>query len=1650
MSRNLKSLSLGLAALVCSLPALAGTLADSPLFLQSAVPPNVLFSLSVEYPTANTAAYQGTNNYTEADTYLGIFDPDKCYTYNSTNQWFSPASQATSHACSGQWSGNFLNWASMTGLDEFRFAMTGGNRYRDTATLTVLERAYQSGQGGTSNFPQKTYQGATATPYPATTALTIDNQGQGTQMRITLGGTGTALCSSPTLSGSAFSCSLALQTAANEIGSCTNWTGNGTSASPYRCSSFGSFTGVGTPTGSTPQNPVTATTVTSETVTCTNPGGISSSDFTCTLRDTSNNPGSCTSWTGTGLTNNSPFTCTSFNPFAGVNFTASGTGAAQSYSTPSTIQVTATVDEGSCSIQQSSPWTITCPLISTTPSRTITCRPSTGDGSSGNPYRCGSNNWTFSGTPTATYSSHTNSSTVRRPSGSGNNPPRPRYYPPATVTYNEAAASSTRWYIPSYTGSDTGVYYYYSTYALTFGGSSQYQVRAEVCQPTPATGTSRETNCLKYGTSSYKPVGEVQRNGEKMRFGLFSYYNSDDIDNAVMRSKAKYVAPLKWSSSGGSVANTIAEWSSTDGTLVANPDPTEATNSFGGAVSKSGVINYVNQFGTASQRYKTYDPVGKLYYETLRYLRGLQPTQDFYQNATTTSGDGFPVITTWDDPVQYWCQKNYIIAMGDTHTHCDKRLPGGTSTNSNNPGQCTNRSEADDYGSLGGDSTVNVATWTNALGSLEGYSNLANTFGFAGRASFYMSGLSYRAAKDGFRTITDTAGTTHDIKAKTYVIDVQEYGDLGAPTSTWPGSQYWLAAKYGGVNTFDSTTGAPLNWSRTLPGYTGAWPQTLLPAGNPADMIAAVRGALSSIAAQTGAGSAVGVSTGDLRTGNGTNLFSATYNTAGWYGDVRAYRLNSNLTISTAPTWSASRYLNPTTLNASGSGNWLTRRILTFHDGLTASGTADTDPLGRQGADFQTTTSSGSLAFGTGFSARQQDLLDRDPGSSLIDNRGPDRVNYLAGDNSNEGSNGYNWRSRNTARSLTLLDGTVLTTPEGSLGDFINSSPIYVRYPSASNVPPADYLTFKDYAAAVVSRTPVLYAGGNDGMLHAFDASDLSDNGTSAAGATANSGKEVLAYVPAAVYSRLNQLPWPNYAHKYYVDGTPVAADAQLSSSNCTPSADPTKCWRTIVTGGLNAGGQGIYALNATDPSTFASGTAKSIVLWEFNDRDDPDLGNTFVQPIVRKMNDGKWAVIFGNGYNNTDSDGSVSTTGHAYLYILYIDGPGFASGGRGQPWTLGTSYQKIELPAPNAGTTPLSPANGLSTVFGVDKDNDNVVDYLYAGDRYGNVWKVDVTSTNPANWGSAFNAGSTPLPLFTAVTAGSTPVKEQITTSPIATTHPEGGFMVMFGTGSFVDDSDNQTPFSDNSFYGIWDKDDGTRVTSRSQLQRQASLAQATVNGNLYGLQSDCVPQYSATPAAATPATVTCPSALAPALNSSGTVNQQLGWVLDLNNNPAVTASGERYISSVLPILESGLLTFVTLTPSGDICGGNAFDWTYNLDYLSGGAYSKAVFYDATSGTTAAAVNATFSIVSGGTTTSVTKYPSGKKLSTALGQNPKRIYYDTDQGRADPSAGCNPFVKGRPCKKVKRACDIVTITGGCSSVTPPATGRLNWRQITQ
>jgi type IV pilus assembly protein PilY1 len=85
-------------------------------------------------------------SYVHGFDYYGYFDSYKCYTYSTTDNRFNPVSFTANKYCnssaSNQWSGNFLNWASMTRVDAIRKMLYGGMRFIDTTSATVLERAY--------------------------------------------------------------------------------------------------------------------------------------------------------------------------------------------------------------------------------------------------------------------------------------------------------------------------------------------------------------------------------------------------------------------------------------------------------------------------------------------------------------------------------------------------------------------------------------------------------------------------------------------------------------------------------------------------------------------------------------------------------------------------------------------------------------------------------------------------------------------------------------------------------------------------------------------------------------------------------------------------------------------------------------------------------------------------------------------------------------------------------------------------------------------------------------------------------------------------------------------------------------------------------------------------------------------------------------------------------------------------------------------------------------------------------------------------------------------------------------------------------------------------------------------------------------------
>lgn len=357
-------------------------------------------------------------------------------------------------------------------------------------------------------------------------------------------------------------------------------------------------------------------------------------------------------------------------------------------------------------------------------------------------------------------------------------------------------------------------------------------------------------------------------------------------------------------------------------------------------------------------------------------------------------------------------------------------------------------------------------------------------------------------------------------------------------------------------------------------------------------------------------------------------------------------------------------------------------------------------------------------------------------------------VNYLLGNPAREQRNGGTYRNRSSI-----------------LGDLVDSSPVYV---------PAD--------TSVTPNTPAMvYVGGNDGMLHAFDAA---------------TGAERFAYVPGGIdFGNLATLTNPNYVHQFFVDGALV-----VSTKDQTKTASDT-VGKNILVGVLGRGGNTVYALDVSSPATFNS----SKVLWEFS---DPDMGNSLGTPIITRVNTGDPAVIISNGYN--------SVSGHAIFYVLNI--------------RTGALIAKLDTKAGDTSTN----SNGMATPKGWDDDRNGTVDVLYGGDLLGNVWEYDVSDSNPTNWGPVFGTAAAPQPLYVAKDASG---KRQPITSGFSIGLDPTTFerWIFFGTGRYLSNGDPADK-SVQTWYGLIDSGSQiASVTTRNStvLKQRSIVVETTVNGN-------------------------------------------------------------------------------------------------------------------------------------------------------------------------------------------------------------------------
>lgn len=1083
--------------------------------------------------------------------------------------------------------------------------------------------------------------------------------------------------------------------------------------------------------------------------------------------------------------------------------------------------------------------------------------------------------------------------------------------------------------------------------------SAPYLARVEVC--TAAEAVVRADLCLKYPNGSFKPAGEIQRYADRLRFAVFGYLLDNDPARygGVLRAPMKYAGPRKLAATLDRVDNPQTEWDAKTGVFLADPMSTAQGGRF------SGVINYLNRFGQAGA-YKKFDPAGELYYESLRYLQGKVPTRDAIAGVAAIDDprkDGLPVYNdtaqwrtdvhkSWD-PVGASCRKNYILAIGDLETHDDRSLPGL-------PGGGRSFSNA----SFEPDASL----WTRLVGAFEnrellsythpsGKTGLATTgnrglpaFNYKGGAqltastiagaetgadkgSFGMAGLAYWANTQKIRA------DYPDARVQTFGIDL-DAGGHGAIRQAQRGSALYLASKYGGFadsnadgNPFRASGGggqadvaSNSEWAEGIDDDGQPKPSNYFLVGEPPHLLGAMRRIFESAAAPSGGNAAEATISSNRIAETGSSLYVSRFSGRRWSGTLLSYPLAYDAATSTVrqaeePAWDAGALL---TGNASAQPALAARDPSERHI-FTLSSAGRGTPFRWEALDNALRGHLNSTPYAT------------PPASDAL---GADRLAYVRGDRRKE---------------LSTADG-VFRVRDSVMGDIANSNPLFVGAPG----PYAQDAGYDRFLEANKARSPAVYVGANDGMLHAFSAA---------------TGSELFAYVPRAVLPKLGSYSSPEHVHQSYVDGSPTAAEARMGDGS----------WKTVLVSGMGAGATGVFALDVSDPAAFSADKA----LWEFTGRDDKDMGHVLQAPRILKFRLSAptpagaaayaWFAVVPSGFN------SANPERRGALFLLSLDKAA------GAAWKRGVNYHKIVLPAPADKTT----VNALGTP-GDYAAADGSVRWLYAGDTQGNLWKFDFTGRAPWNEDNAL--GFKGLPLMVATSPGSNAKRQPITVAPEVGAGPNGGAIVLFGTGKFVSAEDiGSASHAVQTLYGVYDS--GTAIPAqetRTQLQPRTA---AVVTGQPL------------------PAIVGEPFVYGTGNRSA--VSRR-GWYFDL---PGSLDSGERQVTRLT--LSDGYLFFNTLIPNGNACSAN------------GGGRSCAV-------------NAMTGLSKGGTCVPSTVGLLSSPLLVALGEGA----YGSPDAFGRRSATKNLSVINTGFRAGSGGAGISTAQPVEGGQVSQVAGRLSWRQI--
>jgi type IV pilus assembly protein PilY1 len=670
-------------------------------------------------------------------------------------------------------------------------------------------------------------------------------------------------------------------------------------------------------------------------------------------------------------------------------------------------------------------------------------------------------------------------------------------------------------------------------------------------------------------------------------------------------------------------------------------------------------------------------------------------------------------------------------------------------------------------------------------------------------------------------------------------------------------------------------------------------------ATDPNSLSASISAALAGVAAAGGAAAAPSISNPSLSAGD-NYVFSSTYTTSDWTGELVRRQLDPNTgAVSTTNDWSAQEKLDANT----------SRNIYTFDASVPSTRLkAFTSANFAASASFLSPHIATAPTGLTQFLCASTDICLSSTDQDTAHAAGANLVNFLRGDRSNEGAEKDNTKYYRQRQHI--------------LGDLVNAQVVYVTKPRA-NYADAGY---SDFAAAQSARQAVVYAGANDGMLHAFQArqtaateaavaaaaaataaaaADPSDSAlaTAAVAATvaANAavaadnsmGQELWAYIPSMVLPNLFILADKKYKdrHRYFVDATPVVAD--ICASNCTSTTGAV--WKTILVGGLGRGGRGYYALDITDP-------ANPKALWEFT---DTNLGYSYGNPQVAKLKDGTWVVLVTSGYNNIANEDGAGGDGVGHLYVIN------ASSGA----LLKTVNTKGNASDPS----------GLAQITAqvVNPESDNTVEVVYGGDLYGNLWRFDINKT--------IGEAQLLAVLKDGVGDGN---PQPITTKPEVGLVPAHHTKVVFvGTGSFLAASD-ASDTRQQSIYAI--KDPVVASTTATEAEALATAiydnpggSPRTTGTSTQGFVRQIISEIDC-PVGTLPGICAQGSKVRTSTNNTVDFSAANGWFVDL------IGTAER--ANTDPALGLGLLAVNTNAPTLAACDIGGTSYRYFFNYQTGG----------------------------------------------------------------------------------------------------------------